>query len=170
MRFWFRRRLVMESVTKNRKHQADIRRMAEQAFPGLEVTMIAELKEGYFNAVYDVVLSDGRQVILKIAPHSDTLIMSYEKNIMYSEVNAMNLVRKRTEAPVAEIYAYDADCIICDAPYFFMEKISGCSLSTVGGELPENEKSCIMQQVGKYTKQINSITGAKFGYPGQPDL
>lgn len=160
----------MESITKNRKHRADIEYMMNRAFPEMRVIQIKELKEGYFNAAYDVTLSDGRQIILKIAPVSDALIMSYEKNIMFSEVKAMKLVKAQSKVPVPEVYMYDASCSICDAPYFIMEKITGNSLSAINQELSEKEKSDIMRQVGLYTRQINSITGTEFGYLGQPDM
>lgn len=160
----------MESITKNRKHRADIECMMCRAFPEMRVTQIDELKEGYFNAAYDVTLSDGRQVILKIAPVSDALIMSYEKNIMFSEVKAMELVKAQSKVPVPEIYMYDSGCSVCDAPYFIMEKIPGKSLSAINQELSDKEKSDIMWLIGAYTRQINSITGTEFGYPGQPDI
>ena len=160
----------MESITKNRKHRADIECMMNREFPKLRAVQIKELKEGYFNAAYDVTLSDGRQVILKIAPVSDALIMSYEKNIMFSEVNAMKLVKAQSKVPVPEIYMYDAGCSVCDAPYFIMEKIPGKSLSAINQELSDKEKADIMRQVGAYTRQINAITGTEFGYPGQPDM
>ena len=54
-----------------------------------------ELKEGWFNVVYDLRLADGREVILKIAPPADAEILTYERNIMETEVGSMRLVPMR---------------------------------------------------------------------------
>lgn len=160
----------MDSITKNKKKREDIERMVEHLLPGNAVRNVEELKEGYFNAAYEIVLSDGRTVILKVAPGQTMPIMSYEKNIMYSEITAMELVRRKTTLPVAEVYGYDGECTVCDAPYFVMEKLPGRSLADSGETLSREEKSRIWRQMGDATRQINEITGERFGYPGQPQM
>ena len=67
--------------------------MVLRAFGGMGLAAgedaVTELKEGWFNVAYNVKLADGREVVLKIAPPQDVEVMSYEKNIMYTEVTAM---------------------------------------------------------------------------------
>lgn len=157
----------MESMTKNKKQEPEIRAIVLHAFPGMGITEIQELKEGYFNAAYRITLSNQQKVILKIAPRRDAQIMSYEKNIMFSEVTVMELVRKYTDLPVAKVFVYDSDCTLCDSPYFIMENLPGSSLAESGQALSEDIRKNIQYQIGSMTKQINSITGDKFGYPGQ---
>ena len=83
----------MESTTKNRKTREQVARMVERAFGGTTLAAgedaVSELKEGWFNAAYNVRLSDGREVILKIAPLKDAEVLAYEKNIMATEVASM---------------------------------------------------------------------------------
>ena len=130
----------MESKTKNKKSRTQIERMAARAFDGLGLApgddAIAELKEGWFNAAYSVRLADDREVILKIAPPVGADVMQYEKNIMVTEVAAMRLVRQNPAIPVPAIYCYDDALDLCDAPYFFMEKIDGDNLEHVKASLP----------------------------------
>ena len=80
----------MESKTKNRKSREQIARMAARAFGGAALApgedAVQELKEGWFNVVYDVRLADGREVILKIAPPPGAEVMTYERNLMQTEV------------------------------------------------------------------------------------
>ena len=124
----------MESKTKNKKTREQIERMAARAFEGLGLAAgeeaVLELKEGWFNAAYNVRLADGREVILKIAPPPGAEVMLYEKNIMATEVASMRLVRQNPAIPVPEIYFFDDAHDLCDADYFFMEKLTGTISST----------------------------------------
>ena len=155
------------SITKTAVSEETIRRMVQKAF-GCELKEIAELTEGYFNVAYRVELND-RPVILKIAPPDAVDMLIYEKNIMWSEVDSMRKVKKETSVPVPEILFFDDSRTVCDRPYFFMELLSGRSFSSCMEELSDEVKNHIFYKAGQYTKELNQITGEKFGYYGQPD-
>jgi hypothetical protein len=93
----------MESKTKNKKSREQIESMAVRAFSGIKLAAgeeaVTELKQGWFNAAYEVKLEDGREVILKIAPPQSAEVMIYEKNIMVTEVASMRLVRQNPAIP-----------------------------------------------------------------------
>ena len=101
----------MESKTKNRKTRQQIGAMAARAFDGMALAAgedaIVEMKDGWFNASYQVRLADGRVVILKIAPPAGSEVLTYESNIMTTEVASMRLVRRNPAIPVPEIYFSD---------------------------------------------------------------
>lgn len=164
----------MESKTKNKKSREQIERMAGRAFEGLGLApgdeAVTELKEGWFNAAYSVRLADGREVILKIAPPVGAEVMQYENNIMTTEVAAMRLVRQNPAIPVPVIYCYDDALDLCDAPYFFMEKIAGDNLEHVKASLPPETQAAIDGQIGAIIREINTFFGTYFGYDGNPDL
>ncbi|GLV60914.1 aminoglycoside phosphotransferase [Dictyobacter sp. S3.2.2.5] len=164
----------MESKTKNRKTREQVARMAEKAFGGTTLAVgedaVRELKEGWFNAAYDVRLSDGREVILKIAPLRDVEVLAYEKNIMETEVASMRLVRENPTIPVPEIYFFDTDLDVCDADYYFMEKLSGDNYEHVKASLAPELQAQIDQQIGVIIREINGFTGTYFGYDGNSDL
>lgn len=159
----------MESVTKNKQSRETLKKMVEKAFPGRNIKEINELKEGFFNIAYLIKLSDDMEVILKIAPAKDSLIMTYEKNIMFSEVNSMIRIKKETPVPVPEIYYYDYSHDLCDSDYFFMSKLPGQSFNVLMDSLEEEVKKQINFKVGEYNAVLNGITGEKFGYYGQED-
>lgn len=159
----------MESQTKNKQPRAMIDRMIESAFPGVTATGVSELTEGFFNAAYLIGLSDGSAVVLKIGPSKDSLLMSHEKNIMSSEVRSMRLVAEQTDVPVARILFYDDSREICEADYFFMEKLPGRSYHSAMNELDDEARERIERQIGQYNSRINGIVGERFGYFGQPD-
>lgn len=164
----------MESKTKNRKTRAQIARMAEKAFSGTTLAAgedaISELKEGWFNAAYNVRLADDREVILKIAPPPDTEVLTYEHNIMATEVESMRRVAQNPAIPVPEIYYFDTDRDVCDADYFFMEKLTGDNLEHIKSSLAPEIQAQIDQNIGKIIREINGFTGTYFGYDGNRAL
>lgn len=164
----------MESKTKNKKTREQIEAMAMRAFDGMGLAAgedaVTELKEGWFNVAYNIRLADGREVILKIAPPAGADVLSYEKNIMVTEVTSMKLVRQNPNIPVPEIYAFDTARDLCDADYFFMEKLTGDNLEHVREGLPEETHADIDRQIGAIIREINGFEGEYFGYPGNSDL
>jgi len=163
----------MESKTKNKKTREEIENMAVRAF-GLGLAAgegaVTELKLGWFNAAYDVRLADSREVILKIAPPPGAEVMIYEKKIMATEVATMRLVRQNPAIPVPEIYFYDDAHDLCDADYFFMEKIYGDNLEHVKASLPAETQAAVDFHIGEIIREINGFPGTFFGYEGNPGL
>lgn len=164
----------MQSKTKNTKTRSQIAAMVARAFGGITLAdgddAVRELKDGWFNAAYNIRLADGREVILKIAPPKGADILQYEKNIMATEVASMRLVRQKPAIPVPEIFFFDDAHDLCDSDYFFMEKIAGDNLEHVIASLSPETQASIEQHIGEIIREINSFTGTYFGYDGNPDL
>jgi aminoglycoside phosphotransferase (APT) family kinase protein len=164
----------VESKTKNTKTCDQIAAMAARAFGGMALAdgddAVRELKDGWFNAAYSIRLADGREVILKIAPPPGAEVMLYEKNIMATEVATMRVVRQNPAIPVPEIYFFDNAHDLCDADYFFMEKLVGDNLEHVKASLLPETQASIDRQIGAIIREINGLPGTYFGYDGNPDL
>lgn len=159
----------MRSLTKNKQNRTTIEKMVNKIFPGDSLTAYVELTEGYFNVAYEVQLKSCKPVILKVAPNRNTRIMTYEKNIMKSEVEAMKRVEECETIPAPKVLGYDESCTICESPYFFMEKLEGCSLNSIKENLSKEEIDQIYMETGKICREINEIECPHFGYPGQPE-
>lgn len=148
--------------------------MVERAFGGAKLAAgedaVSELKEGWFNAAYNVRLSDGREVILKIAPVKNAEVLAYEKNIMATEVASMRLVRENAAIPVPEIYYLDTAQDLCDSDYFFMEKLTGDNYEHVKESFSPETKAHLDRQIGAIIREINGFTGTYFGYDGNSAL
>lgn len=155
------------SITKAMVSEEMINKMVLKAF-GCEPKGITELKEGFYNVAYRIELGD-RTIILKVAPSPEVEILTSEKNIMWAEVDSMRMAKARTNVPVPEIYFYDDSRELINRPYFFMEALAGRNFFTIMDTMSEEEKATIFRQAGQYTKELNQITGEKFGYYGQPD-
>ena len=158
----------MESLTKNKKSNEEILSMLQKAFGDnltLEEVQIKELTGGFFNVAYEVIMRD-QTVILKIAPPSNIKVMSYEHNMMRAEAEAMQLVYEKTSVPVPKVLYYDASHSVCNADYFFMEKIEGESFFELNMKelISSDVQKQIYKEVGRYSKEINQIKGERFGY------
>lgn len=154
------------SMTKGSVTKETIDRMVQKAF-GENALETQELKEGYFNIAYRVRLRD-RNVVLKIAPSPEIQVMTFEKNIMFSEVKSMQMVAERTDVPVPRILFYDNSGSVTNREYFFMEMLRGQSLSSLQDVLAQEDKQMIYYRLGEYTRQLNHMQGERFGYYGQP--
>lgn len=159
----------MKSLTKNHQTENTIFHMVEHCFPTCGLAGYQELTEGYFNVAYEVVLCDGRHLVLKVAPAPGTRIMTYEINIMHTEVQAMEMARL-AGLPVPKVLGFDESLHLCPSPYFFMEKLKGESLNQVKSRLYSTQIASIHQEVGNLCRQINKIVCPCFGYPGQSEF
>lgn len=160
----------MESLTKNRQDKQTLEQMVAKFFAPSVILSVEELTEGYFNVAYKICLNDERKVILKVAPSRETRIMTYERNIMESEVKAMKMVEEVHGIPVPKVYGFDGSCQICKSPYFFMEMLPGESLYMVKEALSEEQIQNIYLETGRIIHKVNEIVCPCFGYPGQEKL
>lgn len=162
--------LPMKSLTKNSQNKQTIEQMVKKYFPLHTMEYYKELTEGYFSTAYEIFLSSGKSVILKIAPSKEVRVMTCEKNIMSVEVESMKLAKENTDIPVPDVLGYDNSCTICKSPYFFMEKLDGKSLNEVKSTLSPEQFAAIYAETGRILKKVNEISCPRFGYPGQPEF
>lgn len=122
-----------------------------------------ELTGGYFNAAYSLLLSDGREAVLKVAPLDTAEILTCEHNNMAAEVAVMRLIKARGTVPVPRIYTYDNSRTLIPSEYFVMDKISGDPYNEVKERLSPQTRSRIESELGRYNRFINEIRGSHFG-------
>lgn len=134
-----------------------------------KIAVFDELKEGYFNAAYSVKLEDGLHFVLKIAPPPGVRVLRYEKNILRTEVETLQLVRERTTIPVPKILFLDQSCTLLPSPFYGMEFIPGIPLHKLREKLTAVEQTQIDQNLGIYLRQMNAIQHDQFGYYAQPE-
>lgn len=161
----------MESFTKVKLKDSELQLLVAAAFGNdAGIAGSKELTGGFFNTAYDLELSDGRPVILKVAPGPETEVLSYEKDIMRAEVEALRLMRAAGGVPVPEVYSYDESLKLISSPYFFLEKVEGQPYNEIKDSLTPEQQASIEYEVGQYQRRINEITGPAFGLFGQsPD-
>ena len=154
------------AITKNTQTPAQLEAIAAEAFPGLTLTSARELTEGLCNAAYRLTLSDGRDVILKIAPAGGMGLLRNEIRMMRAEVAAMELVRSHGAARVAEVYRHDDSCRVCSSEYFLMEALPGQSLFALRDGLPQEQLALLHREIGQLSRRVGGIRGEAFGLLG----
>ena len=73
-----------------------------------------------FSAVF-AVRANGREYALKIAPRADIPVLTYEQNMMASEVFWYGVMREQADIRVPDVYAVDDSKSLLPASYFIME-------------------------------------------------
>lgn len=89
--------------------------------------------------------------------------MSYETNLMETEVFALNIIHSIKGIPVPKVLFYDNSKDTVNSEYFFMEFVDGESLHTIRKTLTKEQYNSLSSQLGEYTKRINGMEGNYFG-------
>jgi aminoglycoside phosphotransferase (APT) family kinase protein len=165
--------LAVESITKNRQPVDVLRAMVARAYGTAQVPdgddWAQELGHGWFNVAYRIRLRDGELAVLKIAPPAGVEVMTYERDMMATEVLALRLIRERSSAPVPDVHFYDQSRELCDADYFFMEHVDADNLGIVMDRLPPEELAAHREALGALNRELHTITGDHFGRLGHGD-
>jgi aminoglycoside phosphotransferase (APT) family kinase protein len=155
----------LESTTKVHLSEHTIRHLCQSAF-GSAVTLIHvdELTEGWYNTAYAVNLSNGYKTVLKIGPPEDADILSYEHDIMRTEVEVMRLVESNPHIPVPHISAADFSRTLIPNSYYFMDYIQGAVWNDIAKQLNPAQQNQLFYQAGEIVAHINSYHHDRFGY------
>jgi aminoglycoside phosphotransferase (APT) family kinase protein len=153
----------MESISKTRVEWPVAEAIVKDAFGKVELTHVEELRDGWFNAAYALELSDRRRVVLKVAPPPDVEVLTYERDILLAEVDALRRVRANTDAPVPEVLWFDDSLLHVGSPLFVMSFMPGVSLYGARGELEGESQAAIDRELGRYLRAINDIHSDQFG-------
>ncbi len=155
----------MKSKTKFILERHQIEQLCKEAFGNeTQVGNMTELSDGMYNVSYLIELINlNNEVVLKVAPPPDVKILTYEQDIMKTELMVYDLIKNNTDIPIPEILYYNFESDIIPSTYFFMSKLNGQPLNKIK-KLSDEDKKHIHEQLGKYTAQLHAIKGEFFGY------
>lgn len=146
----------MVSKTKHLLDDITIKVMCRKA--GIEnVKNIAPLGAGEFNAVYEITAD--RAYVLKIAPKNDTPVMTYEKNMMQTEVYWYDIIRNNTGIKVPDVYYTDFSKTLIPSDWFIMEKLEGKQRNEI-----KIDKAELNKKTAHMAAEIHYIKNDRFGY------
>lgn len=161
----------MGNITKNLQNRETLNNIIQKAFYGTKtIVTCKELPEGFCNAAYEIALSDGKTVILKISPDKAVRLMSCEVEMMQTEVKAMQLVKEKQAVGVAEVFYYDNSRELCSGEYFLMEKLEGQPCVAAKQEMKPEEQAAIDFEIGRNLRKLHDIKGQKFGHFCEKEL
>ena len=154
----------MQSKTKVALSPRDIQRAATCAFGHVDLSSMRELADGYFNTAYHIELDDGRQTVLKVGPPKGADILTYERNILRAEADAMRLVTTDPAIPLPAVLFVDFSRTILPYEFYFMDFVEGTTWDKICDRLSDAQNSDIEQQLGQITARINAFEHPSFGY------
>jgi len=127
----------------------------------MDIQTIQPLGAGEFNSLYSVATLT-KSYVIKIAPLGEGSILTYETQMMASEVYFYQELREKTSISVPEIYASDFTCKMIPTSYFIMEKLEGTTLDQAK-LLPEEHRKATELNL-EMIAMMHSIQGIQFGY------
>ncbi|MFW2504171.1 phosphotransferase family protein [Clostridium diolis] len=156
----------MNSKTKNLISNEEIKKIVKANFgDSTVINNIKELNEGMFNSAYLIELNDlPGEIILKVGPAPNAELLTYEKDIMKTEIEVYKMIQSKTCIPVPQILKYDFSRKLISSDYFFMTKLNGCTWKEVSKKISKENKERLKEEIGKYTAELHSIKGEYFGY------
>lgn len=123
---------------------------------------IRPLGAGEFNAVY-AFDSGGKRYALKIAPDARTPVMTYERNMMRSEIFWYEQLREHTDVLIPEIVHTDFSRSLLPSDFFIMERIPGRQMNEM--DFTPEERACAVALLPEIAAKMHRISHDGFGYP-----
>jgi aminoglycoside phosphotransferase (APT) family kinase protein len=117
---------------------------------GATVRSASELDGGGFAAVWRAALTDGREVVVKVAPPPATRLLTYERELIPAEAEYFSLVAGL--APVPTVLAVSPSWII--------------TTLLPGRPLTSGDSPLARRQTGAAIRRVHTLTGPLFGYTG----
>jgi aminoglycoside phosphotransferase (APT) family kinase protein len=150
----------MISKTKFSIDEATIKTLFHAA--GIDgVTHVSPLGTGEYNSVFEV-LTKEQEYVIKIAPAAGAPILTYEKDMMASELFWYEQLREHTDIRIPIIYDKDFSRALIPTEYFIMEKVRGKQMNEM--DFTEAERTEADDTLAHMAAQIHRIKNERFGY------
>lgn len=142
--------------------ERQLRAVLDQA--GVDPARLAhwsELGAATFNTAYRIGLADGRGLVLKVAPVPSAPILTYERDIMRTEVEFYRLAAG--VVPVPEVVHADFDHTLVGSDLLLMTELPGSTWRDVDPD--PTTRTRLRTELGKLVATLHGVTGTAFGYP-----
>ncbi|MDH2429568.1 phosphotransferase [Sphaerisporangium sp. TRM90804] len=153
----------MESRTKRRLPAAQIDALIGGTL-GAGVVSSEELTDGFANAVWRLVLDDGRRVVLKVAPPPDIDLLRYERDLLRTEALVYHLAGP-AGLPLPRLLHSGFDDPELGGDYLIMAELDGVPWNRAES-LGEADDAALRRELGGHLAALHAIPGeGVFGYP-----
>lgn len=157
----------MEVQTLTRRHVTDteLRMLVRRSFGDRgEVDTWSELTGGTYNAAYGVTLTDGTELVLKVAPPPDLKLLSHEVDLMRTEADFYRRAG-RIGVPVPEVVHADFGRELINTDVIFLSRIPGADLRQVRESLAPAQLAAVRGEIAAHAALLHTVTGPAYGYP-----
>ncbi|MEU8001332.1 aminoglycoside phosphotransferase family protein [Catellatospora sp. NPDC049111] len=150
----------MRSITKPVLSEADIARLIRRALgEHALVEQHEEFTDGFFNAAHAVRLADGREVVLKVAPDRGITMLTYEVDLMFTEIEFFERAAA-AGVPLPRMWHADAESGV-----MVMERLRGVSFEQAKQTMSAEHVLAVRHELGRIAAAGTAVTGERFGYP-----
>jgi aminoglycoside phosphotransferase (APT) family kinase protein len=140
--------------------------LAAAGIPQAQVTEVTPLDGGTFNDVSRVTLTDGRHLILKVAPAPGVPVLAYERGILRTEALFYELAAPHCQLPAVIYAGFGHDGGTGD--FLLMTEVPGRPWPAVAGRIGDRQRPRLRRELGRIVAGLHAITGSEFGYPARP--
>jgi len=149
----------MISKTKSPVSEADVKAMFLNA--GIEnASNITSVDTGEYNAIFTAE-SGGKEYVIKIAPPPSVSVMTYEQNLMATELYWYEQLRNAS-ITIPKIHFQDLTPTKFHGGYFVMEKLPGKALNQL--KLSKAEREHSTAAIASIAAEIHKVKNDRFGY------
>jgi len=159
----------MDSKTKTTLTTETIHKLTKAQFGNtIQIAEVIPLTAGMFNTAYAIHFENLKpDMVLRVAPHPDQPVLTYEKNMMQREGLILDTVQQVEGLLfVPKLLGYDFSRKLIERDYMFIEKLSGVPLFDIKDQLSTENLHALEFQVGRYITDLSKVTGENFGYFG----
>jgi aminoglycoside phosphotransferase (APT) family kinase protein len=163
---------VPESLTKRHLDAATLNALIAEAFgPQTGITDCRELGEGFFNAAFRLLLTDGRDVVLKASPPPGAALLTYERDIMRAEVEFFGRAAA-TGVPQPELLYAGFERTVIDGDFIVLSALGGVTWDSVRADLDDSQATALRREAGGHLARLHRVLnqGGSFGYPAASEL
>jgi aminoglycoside phosphotransferase (APT) family kinase protein len=150
----------MHSITKRQLTTDQIQEFVHHGLgPRAEVAGCREYTDGTFSAVHAITLTDGRELVLKVAPLPSVRLMRYEVDVTHIEVEFYRRAAA-VGVPLPHLHAADLDL-----GYLLVDRLRGERLYDARSAMAPDRLAGIRRELGGICARLGGVTGQLFGYP-----
>jgi aminoglycoside phosphotransferase (APT) family kinase protein len=153
------------SPTQRDLGEVEIAQYVRDAFgPDVEAVAVVPLSGGGFASVTRIDLADGRSVVLKVGPSSETGILGYEHGVVGAEARYLELIERHVPgAPFPGLLHHGTDKSPGGSEWLITEFLPGVALTSLDQEA---DQDTVRADLGAAVARLHTITGDHFGYDG----
>ena len=153
------------SPTQRDLGEVEIAQYVRDAFgPDVEAVAVVPLSGGGFASVTRIDLADGRSVVLKVGPSSETGILAYEHGVVGAEARYLQLIERHlSDAPCPKVLHHGTDKSPSGSEWLITEFLPGVALTSLGQKADQNS---VRTDLGAAVARLHTITGDRFGFDG----
>lgn len=131
------------------------------------IDRLTPLTAGWFNTAYAITFANLKpDVVLRIAPHPEQRVLTYERDLMRREVAIIETVQGVPDIPAPNLVACDFSRRVIDRDCMFLARLTGAPFNEVKDAMDPAAVQAVERDVGWCVARLGEITGPSFGYFG----